>query len=144
LLILDNVDRIALEFLREHLPRRNAQGNILFTTRATDVADALVRVTGGRHSKLELRVPDPVEATDLLFTSAGIDPSALTPTQKTQAQQLVQSLGYLPLAIVQAASYMRETYRKLEDLLQISKGKQKIEVCFPSEYVVSQLIVTAR
>jgi hypothetical protein len=44
LLILDNIDRTTLDFFRIHLPRRNAGGNILFTTRATDVADALVNM----------------------------------------------------------------------------------------------------
>jgi hypothetical protein len=144
LLILDNVDRSALKFLREHLPRMNANGSILFTTRATDVADALVRVAGRPHSRLELRVPDLVEATDLLFRSAGIDPSASTPTQNDQAQRLVQNLGYLPLAVVQAASYMRQTDMHLEDLLKISESERKIEVCLQNDDVVSQLMVTTR
>jgi hypothetical protein len=63
LLVLDNVDRSSLEFLSEHLPRRNVKGSILFTTRAADVAGALVSVSGRRHSTLELRVPDLVEIT---------------------------------------------------------------------------------
>jgi hypothetical protein len=143
LLVLDNVDRTTLEFLCEHLPRRNVKGSILFTTRAADVASALVSV-GGCHSTLELRVPDLVDTTDLLFTSAGIDASTLTPTQKHQAEQLVQNLGSLPLAVVQAASYMRQTDVKLDGMLEISRGERKIEVCFRNQDVMSRLIATIR
>jgi hypothetical protein len=128
LLIFDNVDRSALEFLHEHLPRRNAKGNILFTTRSSDVAHALVRIAGGYHSMLDLRVPDLAEATHLLFSSAEIDASTVTPMQRIQAEQLVRNLGCLPLAVVQAASYMRQTDLTLDNMLHISK-RHKIEVC---------------
>jgi hypothetical protein len=144
LLILDNVDKSSLGFLREHLPRRNVKGDILFTTRASDVAGALVRVAGGRHSKHELRVPDLAEATDLLFSSAGIDAGTVTPTQKNQAEELIQNLGSLPLAIVQAASYMRQTDMTLDGMLEISKSERKIEVCLENRHVLPQLITTAR
>jgi hypothetical protein len=133
LLIVDNVDRSALEFLREHLPRRNMKGNILFTTRAADVADAVICVAGLRHFKLELCVPDLVEATRLLFSSAGINAGTVTLMQKIQAEELVQNLGSLPLAIVQAASYMRQTDMTLDNILQVSKGERKIEVCLRSQ-----------
>jgi hypothetical protein len=128
LLILDNVDRGALGFLREHLPRRNVKGSILFTTRAADIAGALVGVVGGLHSTLELRVPELMEATHLLFSSAGIDANAATPAQRCQAEQLVQTLGSLPLAVVQAASYMGQTATTFDQMLRISKGARKIEV----------------
>jgi hypothetical protein len=134
LLILDNVDRSALEFLREHLPRTNMRGSILLTTRAADIADALVNVPGG-HSTLELRVPDLVDTTNLLFSSLGIDVNAVTATQKTQAEQLVQNLGFLPLAVVQAASYMRQTKMTFNNMLEISKGERKIEVCLETQDV---------
>jgi tetratricopeptide (TPR) repeat protein len=129
LLVVDNVDRSALEFLHENLPRRNMKGSILFTTRASDVANALVRVPGGCHSTLDLRVPDLVETTDLFFSSAAIDASTLTPTQKNQASELIRNLGCLPLAVVQAASYMRQTAVALENMLEISTCERKIEVC---------------
>jgi NB-ARC domain len=144
LLVLDNVDRTSLEFLSEHLPRRNVKGSILFTTRAADVAGALVSVAGGRHSTLELRVPDLVETTHLFFSSAGIDANTVTPTQKSQAEELIQALGYLPLAVVQAASYMGQTSMTLDKMLQISKSERKIEVCLQHQDVTSPLTETAR
>jgi hypothetical protein len=128
LLILDNVDGSVLEFLCEHLPQRNAKGSILFTTRAADVANALIRVPGGRHSTLDLRVPELVDTIHLFFTSAGDDASVVSPTQRSQAEELVQALGSLPLAVVQAASYMNQTATTLDKMLQISKGDRKTEV----------------
>jgi hypothetical protein len=142
LLIMDNVDKSALEFLRDHLPRRNGNGSILSTTRATDVADSLVHVSGGRHSALELRVPDLPETTCLLFSSAGIDASTVIPVQKMQAEELVRNLGSLPLAVVQAASYMRQTNIKLDKMLLISKCERKIEVCPQNQHVMSWLMAT--
>jgi hypothetical protein len=144
LLIVDNVDRSALEFLREHLPRRNAKGNILFTTRAADVADILVRVPGRCHSKLKLRVPNLVDTTDLFFTITGINARTVTSEQKNQAEQLVQNLGSLPLAVVHVASYMRQTDMTLDSLLQMSKGECKIEVCSQNQDVMLQLMATTR
>jgi hypothetical protein len=134
LLILDNVDMSVLEFLCEHLPQRNRKGCILFTTRAADVADAL---TGGCHPTLDLRVPDLVDTTHLFFTSAGVDASIVSPTQRSQAEELVQALGSLPLAVVQAASYMKQTTTTLHKMLQISKGERKIEVRLRHQDVTS-------
>jgi hypothetical protein len=54
LIMLDNVDPSTLSFLREHLPRRNRQGNILFTTRTSTVAQALAYTAGQQHETLDL------------------------------------------------------------------------------------------
>jgi hypothetical protein len=143
-LILDNVDMSVLEFLCEYLPQRNGKGSILFTTRAADVADALVRVSGGRHSTLKLLVPNLVDTADLFFMRAGIDAGAVTPTQKGQAEELIRNLGFLPLAVVQAASYMKQISMTLDSILQISKGERKLEVRLRQHDVISQLMMTIR
>jgi hypothetical protein len=142
--ILDNVDRRTLEFLRENLPRRNEAGNIVFTTRPADVAEALINVAGGPHFKLELRVPDLVETTLLLFSSVGIDTSAVTPAQQSQAVELVQVFGSLPLAVVQAASYMRQTATTLDEMLRMSKSERKIDVSLGPQESTSLLTVMTR
>jgi hypothetical protein len=54
LIMLDNVDPSTLSFLREHPPRRNRQGNILFTTRTSSVAQALAYTAGQQHETLDL------------------------------------------------------------------------------------------
>jgi hypothetical protein len=139
LLVLDNVDRHALQFIRGILPRRNSKGSILFTTRTEDVAEALTNVTGGPHFNLELRVPDLVETTLLLFSSAGIDMGNVTPVQQTKAEELVQAFGCLPLAVVQAASYMKQAAITLDDMLRLSKSERKIDVC--SCFVLKTLVI---
>jgi hypothetical protein len=130
LLIIDNVDRSSLGFLREHLPRRSVQGSILFTTRTADVADALVDVTAPSHRKLEIHVPDMIDATRLFFSNAGIDANNTTSTQKSQATNLIEAVGSLPLAIVHAATYKKQTQTSLNDILQLYQSENKGEVCF--------------
>ena len=130
LLLLDNVDRRTLQFIRENLPRRNGKGSILFTTCTKDIASALIDVPGGPHFNLELRVPDLAETTLLLFSSAGIDTGKVTPSQRTQAEELIQAFGCLPLAVVHSASYMKETGMTLDDMVRLSRSELKIDVCF--------------
>lgn len=59
LLILDNISQEAVDFLREHLPRKNSSGNILLTTRAVLLTEAVV---GQREQILDLRAPDTSDA----------------------------------------------------------------------------------
>jgi hypothetical protein len=106
LLIFDNVDRSALDFLRTYLPRKNGRGNILFTTRTADVADALVNMAGYQHSTLHLRALDRRDSANLFLEDAGV---AATPSLLCHAEELVECVGRLPLAVVQAASFMKAT-----------------------------------
>jgi hypothetical protein len=134
LLIVDNVDRKTLGFLRDHLPRRNAQGHILFTTRTVDVADALVGVAGPSNRKLRVSVPDMRDATRLFFSSAGIETDTVTSVEICKAERLIETVGSLPLAIVHATSYMKQSYISLEDMLELYQS-DKGEV--RSEYVMA-------
>jgi hypothetical protein len=127
LLIIDNVGRKTLGFLREHLPSTNAQGHILFTTRTVDVADALADVTGVSHHTLNINVPDMRDTTSLLFSSAGIE---IDTVKIQKAGKLIKIVGSLPLAIVHAASYMKQTQTSLEDMLELYEGEYKGEVRF--------------
>jgi hypothetical protein len=126
LLVFDNVDSSTLDLLRAHLPRRNAGGNILFTTRMMDVADALVNAAGDKHSILQLRALDPRDSANLLLKDAGV---ALTPSLLDHAEQLVECVGRLPLAVVHAASFMKQTHTTLDKMLELYRSKEKIEVC---------------
>jgi hypothetical protein len=125
LLVFDNVDRSTVDFLRTHLPRRNAGGNILFTTRTVDVADALVNAAGGQHSVLKLRALEPRDSANLLLEDAGI---AVTPSLLDHAEELVECVGRLPLAVVQTASFMKQTHTSLDKMLKIYRSEEKIEV----------------
>ena len=125
LLIIDNVDRSTLDFLRLHFPRK---GNIIFTTRTVDVAVALVNMTRTPDCMLKLQTLDVGDTTDLLFDDAGIGPESVTPSLLKNAKLLVEAVGRLPLAVVQAASFMKETHTTLDEMLKLYKSKEKIEV----------------
>ena len=125
LLIIDNVARETVDFLREYLPRKNGRGNILFTTRTEGVAKALTHVAGEQHHTVELRIPDPEDAAKLLLKHLS---GSETPADSSKVREVVNGIGCLPLAVTQAASYMAETGSSLDDMLTLFKSKRKIDV----------------
>ena len=125
LLVIDNVARETINFLREHLPRKNDRGNILFTTRTEDVAKALTDVAGKRHGIVELRIPG-IENAAEMFLKHLDDPE--TPADANKIQEVVKGIGCLPLAVAQVASYMTGTGSSLDDMLAIFKSERKIDV----------------
>jgi NB-ARC domain len=129
LLVLDNVDVSAIEFIRNNLPRRNRQGNILFTTRTVGVASALSYAAGQQHQILELGLPNVEDGVKLLLREGGID--AVSPSWMTtsKANAVVKCVGRLPLAISQAASFMKESHKELDYMLLLLQSEQKMQVC---------------
>ncbi|KAI9854314.1 MAG: hypothetical protein M1824_000407 [Vezdaea acicularis] len=127
LLIFDNVNIDTLEFIREHLPRQNSQGNILFTTRTDGIAKAVVHAAGEQHQVLELQTPSVDDAAKLLLDHSEIDESKV-PSALTKARRLVESVGCLPLAIGQAASFMKQSHKTLDDLLVLYRDEHKFQV----------------
>jgi hypothetical protein len=128
LLVFDNVDKSTLGFFRTHLPRTNARGHILFTTRTMDVADALIAAARCQHSTLKLKALGPRDAANLLLEEAGIETENVTPFLLSHAKELVACVGRLPLAIVQAASFMKQTRTGLDDMVGWYKNEREIEV----------------
>jgi hypothetical protein len=128
LLVFDNVHRETLSFLRAHLPLRNERGNILFTTRTLDVAELLANAAGEQHPILGLRALEIRETVELLFEDAGIDTETVTPSLLGQAEDLVKHVGLLPLAVVGAASYMKQTHTTIDHMLELYLKERKIEV----------------
>jgi tetratricopeptide (TPR) repeat protein len=127
LLILDNVELDALEFLQEHLPRQNKRGNILFTTRTENLANTLASSAGQQHRVLELHSPGVQDAVKLLLRHVKRDADdAITST----AQDIARCVGCLPLAIAQAGSFVKETGTSLDKMLNLYKSEHKIEVCY--------------
>jgi hypothetical protein len=125
LLVIDNVSRETVDFIREYLPRKNGRGNVLFTTRTEDVANALTHVAGVRHGVVELRIPDIEDATELFLKHLGDHEIA---ANESNVQEVVKGMGRLPLAIAQAASYMTETGSSLDDMLSLFRSERKIDV----------------
>jgi hypothetical protein len=128
LLVFDNVDSSTLDFLRTYLPRRNGRGNILFTTRRADLAESLVTMTGNQHSVLSLRSMELQDSANLLLKDAGFDMEKVTPDLFSRAEELVECVGRLPLAVVQAGACMKQTHTTLDQMLELYKSAQKIEV----------------
>ena len=128
LLVLDNVTQETVPFLREHLPRQNAIGDILLTTRTWDVAEAVVSVPGRRQEVFALSTLDIKDAVKLLLKEAGIHPNHVMDSHSSRAKDLVESLGRHPLAISQAASFAKQSQSNFHHILDIYKGKNRYEV----------------
>ena len=99
LLILDNADDPAL--VRPYLPPE-PKGHVLLTSRAQNF-DAL-----GIRKPTQLPVLEPDEALEFLRKRMGRGEGPLDPTEQDAARILADELGYLPLALEQAAAYMVE------------------------------------
>jgi hypothetical protein len=127
LVVFDNVDRSTLGFIRTHLPQKNVRGNILFVTRTRDFAETLVTAAGHRDRILKLEALGLRDTANLLLNDAGIEGS-VTPSLLRQAEELVECVGRLPLAVVQASSFMKETDTNLDGMLKLYKSEQKIKV----------------
>ena len=126
LLVLDNVFPDSIGFLREHLPRKNGRGSILFTTRTRNIAETLVSTSRKRDELIEvslLSVEDGVE----LFLGHFEDTDDL-PSLKVK--QIILSVGCLPLAIAHAAALMKQSASSLDDMLALYKSQDKFKVSF--------------
>ena len=97
-------------------PSRSAKPNIAKQTNFLQ-QDAL---------QIELRIPD-VEDGAKLFLKHLHDPE--TPADASKIQEVVKSIGYLPLAVAQAVA---GTGRSLDDMLALVKSERGINVGFDS------------
>ena len=133
--MIDNVSRETVDFLREHLPRKNSRGYVISTTRTEDVANALTHVAGERHGIVELRIPDVEDAATLLLKHLGDHETSSA--NESKIQEVVKGIGRLPLAIAQAASYMTVTGSSLDDMLSLFRSERKIDVGIPFDISLS-------
>ena len=120
LLVLDNVSEETAGMLWDVLPRKEGVGRLLLTTRTATIAD--IFTASGGPSQLALRAPEIDDAMAILLTGATIEIS------HPDAQCLVKKVGNLPLAIDQAASYMRETGSSPWEMLEMYQGEEVSEV----------------
>lgn len=115
LLIIDNADSTE-PYLTNFLDKvfRGNRGNILVTTRNRQYS---------RHGNVGRKCFDfggdsqlkPDEATQLLLKTSDVTPDL---TKKSVAQKIVETLGYLALAIVQAGSAIREGPLAMESYIR--------------------------
>ncbi|KAL4786510.1 purine and uridine phosphorylase [Aspergillus varians] len=136
LLIFDNADDIDMWFgmsegktepcqLSDYVPWSRT-GSVLFTTRFTKVASKLAMQN-------VIRVPELDEAGALeLLSERLVDRSLLQ--DRDQAALILKQLTYLPLAIVQAASYINENcLSTLLDYLSLLSAKEEEVIDLLSE-----------
>jgi hypothetical protein len=140
LLVLDNVDGTSLTFIREHLPRTNRRGNILFTTRTDTVAAALACSAGQQHEIIELRLPDVQDAVNLLLSESNTDAVDRTSWTIRKAEEVVKCVGRLPFVVSHIATFMKHSQRDLDDILQLFYSKHKNQVCSDGAAILYLLI----
>ena len=97
------------------------------TTRTASVASAL---TASEASvQLALSPPGTDDAVAMLLAGAELQQEERgEETRSEDVEHLVRSVGHLPLAIDQAASYMRETGSRREKILELYRSDEMPEV----------------
>jgi tetratricopeptide (TPR) repeat protein len=116
LLIFDNLNDATV--IDGYLPNASYRKHILFTTRNPNSDE--IPAEG-----LEIGVLDLKDAVDLVSLCSKINVKD-TPERKLEAERIVRELGFLPLAIEQAGSYIREVSKDIFKFLpSYRKNRQK-------------------
>jgi len=100
LLIFDNADDPSM--VKPYVPRE-VKGHIIVTSRAS-LFDML-----NIPSAIDLKKMEPDEARTFLFTRTARDMATADPGEGKAAEEIARELGYLPLALEQAAAFIAET-----------------------------------
>jgi hypothetical protein len=139
LLILDNIVHESVGFLQEHLPTKNPSGNILLTTRAAIVAEAITNIAGQKHQILYLQAPDLSDAANQFLKESGIlnSNSGELSTLTSRAEDLVKFVGRLPVAISHVASFARQSWNSLDDIQHICQSEDIYEVRVYAKFACS-------
>lgn len=133
LLIFDNADEIDMWTeskastpggLKDYLPTSD-QGTIVFTTRSNKVARYLATT-----DIIKIPEMDEHKATNVLRNSL-VDKEVLYDTESTR--KLLSRLTFLPLAIVQAASFINENGTTLAGYVELLDGQEQSAIDLLSE-----------
>ena len=118
LVVIDNLDDINV--VRGLLPNSSPERHTLITTRNPNAEH--IPAEG-----LQVSVYDVDDATELLLTRLGSQVRAVGETEegKIECIEIVKELGYLPLAIEQAAAYIREVSKDLFQFLPSYKRDRR-------------------
>lgn len=127
LIVFDNVKEETARMLRDDiLPRGNCGGRVLMTTRTAGIADLLT--ASGVSFQLALQPPGTSDAVAMLLAGAKLGREDKEEATHADAGRLVQSFRNLPLAIDQAASYMRETGDNPQEILNKYQSDKELGV----------------
>ncbi|KAJ5781337.1 hypothetical protein N7457_006497 [Penicillium paradoxum] len=130
LMIFDNADEIDMWTetaggLKEYLPTSD-QGAIVFTTRSNKVAQWLAST-----DIIEIPEMEEHKATDVLRNSL-VKKELLHDT--TSSRKLLTRLTFLPLAIVQAASFINENRMTIASYVELLDGQEQSAIDLLSEH----------
>ena len=127
LVVLDNVSEETVGMLRDVLPRGDCGGRLLMTTRVATIADLFT--ASEASSQLALQPPGIGDAVAMLSAGAKLERvEGRKEASHADAERLVRSVSNLPLAIDQAASYIRETGSKVQKVLDVYQSEKAPEV----------------
>ena len=127
LVVLDNLsEETAITTLRDFLPRHNHGGRILMTTRIATIAERYT--ASGGSLQLALQPPGIDDAMTMLSAGAKLEQEGRKEASCVGLERLVRSVGSLPLAIDQAASYMRDTGSNPQEVLDVYESEEVVEV----------------
>lgn len=127
LLILDNVTRETITMmLFDIVPRRNSNGRLLFTTRTATIADSCT--IPDQSLTIALQPPGIDDAIATLAAGAEMGGESRNEVSNADLERLVRSVGDLPLAIDQAASYSKGYASSMKELLDLYKSEETMEV----------------
>ena len=133
LLVMDNVDDISI--VNNYLPDvTSGEGNILLTTRDPST-------TGIPAQGLEVEVFESQTAVNLLLLRADLDDNSDVKIN-SEALKIVKELGFLALAIEQAAAYIRESLKDIFKFLAVySANRDKLLAHRPRENWAYEFVV---
>ncbi|NER83485.1 MAG: tetratricopeptide repeat protein, partial [Leptolyngbya sp. SIO1D8] len=124
LLIFDNADQPDLiQPFKPVLEPTGIQGQILITSRAQDFQ------TLGIVRPIEMEILEPAEALTFLWRRSGRGELSSQPTAEANAEiqaanELAEELGYLPLALEQAAAYVVAKKARFQDYLTSYRSRK--------------------
>jgi len=116
LMVIDNLDDEAV--IADYLPNVSRGRHMLITTRNQHAEDF-------QAEGLEVGLLDVDDAKNLLLTRSKVGEEGETSGGQTKAKEIVKELGFLPLAIEQAAAYIREALKNLSKFLRTYKENLK-------------------
>ena len=127
LLILDNVTQETITMMLDGiLPRRNSGGRLLFTMRTASIAESCA--IPSKTLKINIKPPGTDDAVAMLAAGAEIGGAIRKEACYPDFERLVRSVGDLPLAIDQAASYIKGYGSSMKELLDLYKSEEVVEV----------------
>ena len=113
LLVFDNLDDVSI--VKDYLPDIGSDGHTLITTRNPNTLS--IPAEGLEVGFLEIQ-----SASELLLKRSGVQ---IDSKAEDEALKIVTELRFLPLAIVQAAAYIREAWKDITTFLSIYQLHRK-------------------